>query len=154
MRAPEEIIAIVRAEYEYWKKSPGDIGISAVGACANILAAIEGFRAPWHPKFDPSPAPKPPQEMAVADLNAPRPLMTKEELDELIPNCVVNGGDPVLPSRRKCTFSTVEEMTIAEQLIEKADKAVRDAYGCSLEELLERKIPGGSAFADLAANKS
>lgn len=46
----EEIKAIVLAEKEYWDKAPGDIGISATGACANIFAALHGLRAPWHPQ--------------------------------------------------------------------------------------------------------
>lgn len=47
-----EIEAIVMAEFRYWSRDevPGEIGIPAVGAAANIFAAIKGFPAPWHPK--------------------------------------------------------------------------------------------------------
>jgi hypothetical protein len=47
---PEEIEAIVIAEFNYWKAVDSSLAISAVGACANIYAAIKGFPAPWHPK--------------------------------------------------------------------------------------------------------
>lgn len=47
----EEIEAIVIAEYNYWKNVDNSLAISAVGACANIYAAIKGTRAPWHPQL-------------------------------------------------------------------------------------------------------
>lgn len=45
-------IQIAKAEYEYWKNDEaiGHVGIGAAGAAANILAALMGKRAPWHPK--------------------------------------------------------------------------------------------------------
>lgn len=46
----EEVSAIVLAEFDYWKDSNTVPAIGAVGAAANILAAIHGARAPWHPK--------------------------------------------------------------------------------------------------------
>jgi hypothetical protein len=51
----EEVRAIVLAEYRYWSTAPENVqmqAMGAIGAAANILAAINGFRAPWHPKED------------------------------------------------------------------------------------------------------
>lgn len=48
-----ECAEIVGAEYKHWVDSPeqlATIAIGATGAAANILCAINGFRAPWHPK--------------------------------------------------------------------------------------------------------
>lgn len=48
-----ECAAIVAAEYAYWRDQPeqaGEMSMAAMGAAANILCAINGFRAPWHPK--------------------------------------------------------------------------------------------------------
>jgi hypothetical protein len=55
---PEEIEAIVLAEYKYWRaaaaKSDDDtvewIAAGCMAATANILCAIHGHQAPWHPK--------------------------------------------------------------------------------------------------------
>lgn len=48
----EDVEAIVLAEFNYWKYTSDDcmLAIAAVGAAANIFAAIKGARAPWHPK--------------------------------------------------------------------------------------------------------
>lgn len=54
-RDVSECLAIAAAEFQYWQKAPGDVGTSGTGAAANILCAINGFRAPWHPKPCPSP---------------------------------------------------------------------------------------------------
>lgn len=55
MNAPtlEQVKAIVLAEKEYWDNAPPVIGISGIGACANIFAALHGCLAPWHPKPTP-----------------------------------------------------------------------------------------------------
>ena len=45
-----DIIAIVLAEFTYWKEADIDQSIGGMGAASNILAAIKGHRAPWHPK--------------------------------------------------------------------------------------------------------
>lgn len=46
----EEVKAIVLAEFKYWKDANVDVSIGAVGAVANIFAALNGAYAPWHPK--------------------------------------------------------------------------------------------------------
>ena len=51
----EEIEAIVLAEYNYWNKVDDVIAIAAVGACANIYAALKGFPAPWHKEYQRKP---------------------------------------------------------------------------------------------------
>ena len=46
-----ECAAIAGAEYFYWRDGSGiAIGMAGMGAAANILCAINGFRAPWHPQ--------------------------------------------------------------------------------------------------------
>ena len=52
--APEDLRAILLAEYGYWRESRGAAAIGAVGACANILGALLGHRAPWHPPVTPT----------------------------------------------------------------------------------------------------
>lgn len=50
----DEALAIIQAEYEYWRNLDCDGAIFATGAIANIFAAIKiGMRAPWHPKPNP-----------------------------------------------------------------------------------------------------
>ena len=50
------LLAIVRAEYEYWNKAESDMdlesdmALAGIGACANIIAAFGGQLAPWHKK--------------------------------------------------------------------------------------------------------
>ena len=64
---PEEIEAIVMAEYKYWRDAFPDnedlmldaITMGATGACANIIGAIHGHRAAWHPQQLPSLSPQP-----------------------------------------------------------------------------------------------
>lgn len=45
-----ECAQIAAAEYRYWSAGDKDISLSGMGAAGNILCAINGFRAPWHPK--------------------------------------------------------------------------------------------------------
>jgi len=50
----EEIRQIVLAEYKYWNEAGDSVflqALGAIGAAANILAAIDGHRAPWHPQL-------------------------------------------------------------------------------------------------------
>lgn len=53
----EDVMRIVKAEYDYWNNMEcgndpvkGAMSIAAVGACSNIIAAIHGMRAEWHPQ--------------------------------------------------------------------------------------------------------
>lgn len=49
----EDVAAICLAEYKYWRESSESVALQAMGAmgaAANILCAIQGHRAPWHPK--------------------------------------------------------------------------------------------------------
>lgn len=48
-----ECAEITAAEYKHWADAPEEaavMAIGATGAAANILCAINGFRAPWHPE--------------------------------------------------------------------------------------------------------
>ena len=45
------IVKIILAEFSYWKEADVDQSIGGMGAASNILAAIKGHRAPWHPKL-------------------------------------------------------------------------------------------------------
>lgn len=51
-----EVRDIVLAEYQYWRAvTEPDVEWFAAGcmaACSNILAAMGGHRAPWHPPAD------------------------------------------------------------------------------------------------------
>lgn len=53
----QDMINLVLAEYKYWRDAEvrddgldlAQICMGATGACANIVAAVYGRRAPWHP---------------------------------------------------------------------------------------------------------
>ena len=45
------IVEIILAEFSYWKEADVDQSPGGMGAASNILAAIKGHRAPWHPKL-------------------------------------------------------------------------------------------------------
>lgn len=44
----DELRVIIRRELDYWNAVNSYLSIAAVGACANILAATYGIKAPWH----------------------------------------------------------------------------------------------------------
>ena len=44
------IVEIILAEFSYWKEADVDQSIGGMGSASNILAAIKGHRAPWHPE--------------------------------------------------------------------------------------------------------
>ncbi len=52
-----ELEAIIKAELDYWNHAECDgnttleaMSVAAVGACSNIISAIHGWRAEWHPQ--------------------------------------------------------------------------------------------------------
>lgn len=56
-RTIAEVEAIINAELHYWNNAECDgnttleaMSVAAVGACSNIIAAIHGMRAEWHPQ--------------------------------------------------------------------------------------------------------
>jgi hypothetical protein len=57
----DQIRALLLAEFTYWQTASEKsdelavISIGALGAVSNVLAAMEGHPAPWHPQ----PAPQP-----------------------------------------------------------------------------------------------
>lgn len=59
--SPRDIEAIVVAEFRYWRSACSEdehvtcMEMGAMGACANILAAIHGHPASWHPTLEPEP---------------------------------------------------------------------------------------------------
>lgn len=91
---PEEIEAIILAEFAYWREAPDNIAMNAMGAMsatANILCAIHGHRAPWHPKAAPdfTAAALHSEANAEATINKtptprpPLPGLTAEEMQSL-----------------------------------------------------------------------
>lgn len=70
-----ECAAIAGAEYFYWRDGSGmAIGMAGMGAAANILCAINGLRAPWHPQ-PATPEPQPMGQHPYAEPPQPDPDM-------------------------------------------------------------------------------
>lgn len=46
--APDWVLNVVLREFAYWRDSESPAAVGAVGASANILAALMGHPAPWH----------------------------------------------------------------------------------------------------------
>lgn len=58
----DAITAIVQAEFCYWRTSDAEhsgtddfdlIAMGCMSACANIISALHGHLAPWHPGYEP-----------------------------------------------------------------------------------------------------
>jgi hypothetical protein len=66
-----QLINLLSSEYAYWRDAQGDdiegVRMGAMGAVANVLAAIAGHPAPWHkaPAQVPAPARTQPEEMEI-----------------------------------------------------------------------------------------
>lgn len=47
----DDLMSIIEAERQYWLNSEVDLNASsgAVGALSNVICAVHGHRAPWHP---------------------------------------------------------------------------------------------------------